>query len=58
MESKKKREERNESLAYQEELRMSEELHEDGGQEVATSGYGASKDVESACSRVWPLQKE
>ena len=29
---------------------LSEELHEDWGQEVAASGYGASKDVESACS--------
>ena len=27
------------------------ELHEGGSQEVVTSGYGTSKNVQSACSR-------
>ena len=57
---KKKRERRevqNEILAHQEEQGFSEELHEDGGQEVATSGYGASKDLGSACGRVGPYRK-
>ena len=38
-------------LDHQEEQGLPKELHEGGGQEVATSGYGASKNVESACSR-------
>ena len=36
---------------------LPEELHEDGGQEVATSGYGASKDVRSSCSEDRPHRK-
>ena len=40
-----------EILDNQEEQGFSEELHGDGDQEVTASGYGASKDVESACSR-------
>ena len=44
-------------LAHQEEYNLSKELHEAGGQEVAASGYGASKDVESARGRVG-LQKD
>ena len=35
---------------YQEEQGFPKELHEGGGQEVATSGYGASQDVGSTCS--------
>ena len=34
-----------------------EELHEGGGQEVVTSGYGASDDVGSACSGFGPYRK-
>ena len=39
-----------EILDHQEEQGLSEELHEDWGQEVAASRYGASKDVGNACS--------
>ena len=39
-----------EILAHQEEQGLPKELHEDGGQEVFSSGYGASKNVESSCS--------
>ena len=46
-----------EILAYEGEQGFPEDLHEDGGHEVATSGYGASKDVESACGRVGPHRK-
>ena len=38
-----------EILDHSEEQGLSEELHEGWGQEVATSGHGASKDVESSC---------
>ena len=37
-------------LAFQNEQSLSNELHEGWGQEVVTSGDGASKDVESTCS--------
>ena len=47
-----------EIFVHQEEQGLPEEVHEDGGQEVATSGYGASKDVESLCGKVWALQKD
>ena len=40
-----------EILDHQEEQGLPKELHEGGGQEVVTNGYGASKDVESARSR-------
>ena len=43
-----------ESLDPQEEQGLSEDLHEDWGQEVAASVYGVSKDVESACRRDGP----
>ena len=46
-----KEEVQGESLDPQEEQGLSEDLHEDWCQEVAASGYGVSKDVESACSR-------
>ena len=36
-----------EILAHQEELSFPGELHESSGQESVTSGYGASKNVES-----------
>ena len=38
---------------HQEEQGLPKDLHGGGGQEVATSGYGASRNVEcmSACSR-------
>ena len=39
-----------EILDHQEEQGLLKELHEGGCQEVATSGNGASKNVESACS--------
>ena len=44
-------------FAYQEEQGLPKELHEGGGQEVVTSGYGASKDVESSCSGDDPHRK-
>ena len=44
-----KKEVQNEILVHQEEQTLPEELHEGGCQEVAMSGYGASKNVESAC---------
>ena len=39
-----------EILAHQEEQSLPKDLHEGGGQEVAASGYGATKNVESTCS--------
>ena len=39
-----------EILAHQEEQALPEELHEGAGKEVVMSGYGASKNVRSACS--------
>ena len=42
---------------HQEEQGLPKELHEDGGQEVVTSGYGVSEDVESACSGFSPFRK-
>ena len=44
------------SADHQEEQGFPEELHEDGCQEVATSGYGGSEDVESACSLFGPFR--
>ena len=44
-----------EILDHQEEQSLPKELHECGGQEVVTSKYGASEDVESACSGFAPL---
>ena len=44
----KKEEVQGEILVHQEEQGLPEELHEGGGQEVVTSGYGASEDVGSA----------
>ena len=39
-----------EILACQEEQGLPKKLHEGGSQEVVTSGYGASKNLESSCS--------
>ena len=45
-----------EILDHQEEG-LPKDLHEGGGQEVDTSRYGASEDVESACSGFGPYRK-
>ena len=50
-EKREKKEVQSEILANQEERSFPEELHDGGDQEVAASGFGASKNVESACSR-------
>ena len=52
-----RKEVQSEILAYQQEQGIPEEPREDGGQEVATSGYGASKDVVSSCSGMVPHRK-
>ena len=46
-----------EILAHEEEKGFPTELHEGGRQEVVTSGYGASKDVESSCSGDSPTER-
>ena len=50
-----KKEVQNEILAYEEEQGVPEEVHEEEGQEVATSGYCA--DVESSCCWVGSHRK-
>ena len=46
-----------EILDHQQEQGLPKEPHEGGGQEVVTSGRGASEDVESACSGDGPSRK-
>ena len=52
-----KEEVQGEILAYQEEQGLPKDLHEGGSKKVATSGCGASKNVESTCSRDSPHRK-
>ena len=56
-EKSEKEEVQGEILACQEEQSRPKELHEGGRQEVATSLYGASKNVESTCGGDGPYRK-
>ena len=52
-----KEEVQREILAYREDQSLPEELHEGGGQEVAASGYGASKKWEVHAVGMAPTER-